>query len=145
MGEGTSRQSETEIDLPALGREVIERYIRENIKTADQRAMFFLVASVVILAFLITRNAPMAWFYGPKLWLFRDLVSLASVMGLTASATLMLSVLNPNRKGASLAIICREKYRALRWGFRIGAVAAFLALFYLILATRSHHVVYHRY
>ena len=141
MGEGTSVEEKAFLGVMSLGAEAIDRLIRENTKSADQRAVFILAACVAMLAYLLSRNAPTSWFYGPSGWLLKDYVSFASMLGLSISAAFTLAVLNPNRTEDSRASICRAKYRALRRGYRTGIVAAFLALLYLILATKGHRFV----
>ena len=133
-------------------------YVRESAKNADQRAMFFLAALIAMLAFLINHNAPAGWFKSIAQWSFADFVGFASMIGLAVAASAMLAVLYPVPQGDSehervpdrlkhfsdLSKLCAVKYRNLRYGFWIGAVAAFLSLLFLILSKKPHLVNYRK-
>lgn len=121
------------------------REVREDIKSTDQKAMFFLVALVGVLVFLINRNATTSWFYGPGGWLFKDFVSFLGVLGLVVSAFTMLRVLYPSHKDFNPLTLLAVKQILLRRGFWIGAVAAFLSLLFLILSKKPHETNYHPY
>lgn len=145
MGEGTDEEDQTKIDIPIPHLEAMYREVREDIKSADQKAMFFLVASIWVLVLLLTHNATTSWFYGPRGWTFKDLVSFASVFGLVVSAYMMLRVLYPNRKEGNPLRVLALKEILLRRGFWIGVVAAFLSLLFLILSKKPHHTSYRVY
>jgi hypothetical protein len=145
QGGGASEEGETQIVLTAPQRETMYREVREDIKSTDQKAMFFLVVLVWVLVFLINRNATTSWFYGPSGWLFKDFVSFMGVLGLVASASMMLRVLYPSHKEFNPLKLLAVKQILLRRGFWIGAVAAFLALLFLILSKKPHQTSYRVY
>jgi len=106
VGDGASPEERAFLGVMSLGSETIERLIRENTKSADQRAMFFLAVAISMLAYLISHNAPVGWFFAIGDWQSKDYASLISVLGLAISAAMMLKVLNPTQKQPSLASIC---------------------------------------
>jgi hypothetical protein len=125
--------------------------VRENVRNADQKAMFFLAALIAMLAFLITHNAPTGWFKDIGHWQLVDVVGMISMLGLAVAASMMLAVLYPSfmdvepvRNLTNLSKVCIVKYRTLRRGFWVGTVAAFLSLLFLILSKRPHQVYIQR-
>ena len=119
--------------------------LRESVRNADQKAMYFLAALIAMLGFLITHSAPTGWFKEVGRWSLPDFLALLSILGLAVAVSMMLVVLYPSFRGdgsiksiADLSELCALKYRTLRRGFWVGTVAAFTSLLFLILSKRPH-------
>src|ERR1022692_39092 len=82
--------------------EETHQYVREYIRNADQKAVFFFAASTAGLGYVLTRGS--SWFHDPALRL-EDGVFAVAVLGLGLAAALFLYVVFPRLKSSSPGLI----------------------------------------
>lgn len=72
----------------SLGRFVdgVHAYVREHIRNADTKAVFFFGATTALLAFLQSLEGANAWVKAPQAWNALDVVGFGAVVALGASA-----------------------------------------------------------
>lgn len=155
--------------------EETHQYVREYIRQADLKAAFFFAGATALIAFLYKANLVQLWVKLPTQWLFVDMLSFVTTVGLAASALACLATVFPRLKGSKrgdiffgaiaefesrkeyasdvlqrdiaelmeaklchvhdLAIVCGQKYLALKIGQLAGAVGVIAMVFLLLLAT----------
>ena len=80
-------------------------YIREFIRQADQKAVFFFAATTALLAFLYRVDLVHSWIKLPKEWGFFDFLSFFATFGLAVSALLFLWTVFPRLGGSRRGIM----------------------------------------
>jgi hypothetical protein len=80
-------------------------YIREYIRNADQKAIFYFSVCSALLAFEHTQNWARHWIRPPSSWSAMDLVTCASMIGLAVAAACFLYVVIPRLGGSPRGLI----------------------------------------
>lgn len=83
----------------------LHNYLREYIKNADQKAIFFFSICSALIAFQYTQGWPTRWTKSVLLWGMSDGLSFIATLGLTISAILFLNVVVPRLGGSSRGYI----------------------------------------
>ena len=85
--------------------EETHRYVREYIKMADQKAIFFFAGSTAILAYLTTEDIIEFWLKSLELWVLVDLLSFIATFGLAISAFFSIATVFPRTRGSRRSIV----------------------------------------
>ena len=85
--------------------EETHRYVREYIKMADQKAIFFFAGSTAILAYLSSEDIIKVWLKSPMLWVFIDMLSFVATIGLATSALFSIATVFPRIRGSRRGIV----------------------------------------
>ncbi|MFC4761595.1 Pycsar system effector family protein [Dyella koreensis] len=80
-------------------------YIREYIRNADQKAIFYFSVCSALLAFEHTQNWSQRWTKLPSEWSALDLVTCAAMIGLALAAACFLYVVIPRLGGSPRGLI----------------------------------------
>lgn len=98
-----------DIETAALGKttefqwkfaEETHQYVREYIRQADQKAVFFFAGATALIAFLYKANLVHTWVKLPTQWVFVDMLSFIATVGLAVSALSCLATVFPRLKGS---------------------------------------------
>jgi len=81
------------------------QYLREYIRNADQKAVFFFTVFSGLLAFLYSHQVSSRWLKSLSSWNMLDFVAFLSMTGLALSAALFLWVVIPRLKGSTRGLI----------------------------------------
>ena len=81
------------------------QYLREYIRNADQKSIFFFTIFSGLLAFLFLHKVSSCWLKLPSLWSMLDLIAFLSMICLAVSGLLCLLVVTPSLKGSTRGLI----------------------------------------
>lgn len=93
-------QSQKSIEFQWKFAEETHQYVREYIRQADQKAAFFFAGATALIAFLYKANLVQIWVRLPTLWVFVDMLSFISTIGLSASAFFCIFTIIPRLNGS---------------------------------------------
>ena len=85
--------------------EETHRYVREYIKLADQKAIFFFAGSTAILAYLNSVDIIKIWLESPMQWDLIDMLSFVATIGLAISALFSIVTVFPRTRGSRRGIV----------------------------------------
>ena len=80
--------------------EETHQYVREYIRQADQKAVFFFAGATALIAFLYNASLIQRWIKYPTQWNFVDMISFIATVGLSFSALSCLATVFPSLKGS---------------------------------------------
>jgi len=80
-------------------------YMREYIRNADQKAIFYFSVCSALLAFEHTQNWAQLWVKQPSLWSVTDFITCVAMIGLAVAATCFLFVVFPRLGGSPRGLI----------------------------------------
>jgi hypothetical protein len=104
----TSRQHQSEIVMTASTVKFASEshdYVREYIRNADQKAIFYFSVCSALLAFEHSQNWAQQWTKLPSMWTAGDLLTCASMTGLAIAAASFLFVVFPRLGGSPRGLI----------------------------------------
>lgn len=81
------------------------QYLREYIRNADQKAIFFFTICSGLLAFMNLQHASSRWLKLPTSWSLLDFAAFLSMSGLAVGAIMFLWVVVPRLKGSMKGLI----------------------------------------
>ncbi|MGF6711186.1 hypothetical protein QFZ41_002150 [Luteibacter sp. W1I16] len=106
--EATMRAHLSDENVPAAATKFAgesHEYIREYIRNADQKAIFYFSVCSALLAFEHTQNWAQHWLRPSSTWSAMDLITCASMIGLAVSAACFLYVVIPRLGGSPRGLI----------------------------------------
>lgn len=80
-------------------------YVREYIRNADQKAIFYFSVCSALLAFEHTQNWGYRWMKSPSVWTAADLVTFVAMITLALAASLFLWTVLPRLGGSPRGVI----------------------------------------
>jgi len=100
-------QPDEEIDSAVLlkAAEDEHQYLREYIRNADQKAIFFFTIFSGLLAFMYSHQVSSRWLKSLASWNMLDFIAFLSMVGLALSSALFLWVVIPRLKGSIRGLI----------------------------------------
>ena len=149
MGEGVAqlgsigpRRSDLQSDggeKPEFG-SFVHKYIRENIRFADQKATFVFAGTVAWLAFLYDDGVALRWLKVPTSWSGIDAMAFLGMIALVVGAGCAFCVIVPRTKGSRRGLIFWEAVAEYDTGDSYGKDLLKLSMEGLFLAMASHCV-----
>lgn len=94
-----------EIEIKLKYAEEIHQYIREYIRTADQKATFFFASFAALLTYQNSNGHLTIWMSNPQTWGLIQLFAFLSSVGFLISTILCIFVVIPRLKGTKRGII----------------------------------------
>jgi hypothetical protein len=92
--------------IPALKfSEEVHQYLREYIRNADQKAIFFFTISSGFLVFLNSEKVSKHWLKVPSMWTMIDFIAFLSMTTLTIAAIFFLWVIIPRLNGSKKGLV----------------------------------------
>jgi hypothetical protein len=85
--------------------EETHQYVREYIRLADQKAMFFFAGATALLAYLHKLGMTNKWIANPKIWGLLDVLAFLSTVSLILSTVACLATVIPRLNGSRRGLI----------------------------------------
>lgn len=83
----------------------VHSYVREYVRSADQKAAFFFAAATALLAFLHSQDGTARWLKDVRTWSLTDALAFLAMLSLASSACVLLAVVVPRLKGSRRGIL----------------------------------------
>ena len=85
--------------------EETHQYVREQIRQADQKAVFFFAGVTALIAFLYKTGLIHTWLKNPMHWVFTDMLSLIATVGLSVTAVSCAATVLPRLRGSKQGLV----------------------------------------
>lgn len=85
--------------------EETHQYVREQIRQADQKSVFFFAGVTAVIAFLYKAGLIHTWLKNPMHWVFTDVFSFIATVGLSVAAVSCAATVLPRLQGSKQGLV----------------------------------------